>query len=543
MFGSTPNWMPQSNMQNAPLVGTSQLASNPAMAWIPPSQPVSYQQPSKTGISEPAPQSAPQKVIDSVQNLVSAALPIVTSNKPFPFAPPINSSELCAFFLRGQCKHGMACRFSHGAANADKSNVPVCKYWLQGMCKYDDYCMLQHPGGDNNAANPLSLIRMNAKKAASNVVLTGVSGKLLEIAQKRAEQARRLKEYEALLDKAEEIEAQSDFEKSNDEDKKSKSLSSSSDHEKKDTSEEKSSDKESKETKSSRSHKKRDSSRDKKSRRKSRKKSRKGSSDKRSKRKSRKSRSRKTRKRSRDSESSESNSSSREKSREKRNDSKERRSRRKRSRSSENRKIEQRRKRRKSSSRKSSSRTRTRTRSRGRGKKVKKVEDSKISESSVTKEPPSQKSSSVVAETQTPPDCKTKQSATHEGGESMPRASASNESGRQSWKEQNRSSVKGERSRSLRASSSAQDKYRGQPRAREWHPDMTTSEEEFLWRQNERRRRAERRDHELTSFEREKRRDMNRRSGVKSRNGRGRRRSHSSEKRRFRVRSRRRTRF
>lgn len=149
-----------------------------------------------------APLTATKGNTHSVLPGVTIAKVTVMSKNPIPFVPPISSRELCAFWFReGKCRKGTACRFSHGVAKKDASKVRICKHWFQGMCKYRDSCILWHPNGENSGAilKELGLINKNGAKSLQ----TSMSKDILALARKRAEQARKLREYEEYLEQVE----------------------------------------------------------------------------------------------------------------------------------------------------------------------------------------------------------------------------------------------------------------------------------------------------------------------------------------------------
>ncbi|XP_069827557.1 E3 ubiquitin-protein ligase makorin-1-like [Dendropsophus ebraccatus] len=54
----------------------------------------------------------------------------------------------CRAFLRGTCRWGTNCRFSH-----DKKSVPVCRHFQNGFCSYGDKCSFLHlPPGQHSDA-------------------------------------------------------------------------------------------------------------------------------------------------------------------------------------------------------------------------------------------------------------------------------------------------------------------------------------------------------------------------------------------------------
>ncbi|XP_035202710.1 probable E3 ubiquitin-protein ligase makorin-2 isoform X2 [Oxyura jamaicensis] len=46
---------------------------------------------------------------------------------------------LCRNFVRGSCRRGRSCRFSH-----DRKSAPVCRYFQRGACGYGERCSYQH---------------------------------------------------------------------------------------------------------------------------------------------------------------------------------------------------------------------------------------------------------------------------------------------------------------------------------------------------------------------------------------------------------------
>ena len=70
---------------------------------------------------------------------------------------------MCWFFLRGDCKHGESCKFSHVApvaAATVSSNLQntvarqPCRFFLGGTCKYGQSCSFAHVvvGGEKEYA-------------------------------------------------------------------------------------------------------------------------------------------------------------------------------------------------------------------------------------------------------------------------------------------------------------------------------------------------------------------------------------------------------
>ncbi|GHP07278.1 hypothetical protein PPROV_000601900 [Pycnococcus provasolii] len=47
----------------------------------------------------------------------------------------------CRFWLKGNCRSGDACRFSHAAPQSPK---PACHFWLRGDCRNGDACRFSH---------------------------------------------------------------------------------------------------------------------------------------------------------------------------------------------------------------------------------------------------------------------------------------------------------------------------------------------------------------------------------------------------------------
>lgn len=62
------------------------------------------------------------------------------------------SSQTCTFYLRGACKHGNQCRYSHSAPDtAVKSKSfggsarSTCSFFMQGRCRNGSACGFLHP--------------------------------------------------------------------------------------------------------------------------------------------------------------------------------------------------------------------------------------------------------------------------------------------------------------------------------------------------------------------------------------------------------------
>jgi hypothetical protein len=57
--------------------------------------------------------------------------------------------KMCTFFLKGECKFGDTCKFSH-IINTTKEcdicdiDVEPCFFYLEGNCKYGDKCKFNH---------------------------------------------------------------------------------------------------------------------------------------------------------------------------------------------------------------------------------------------------------------------------------------------------------------------------------------------------------------------------------------------------------------
>jgi len=66
------------------------------------------------------------------------------------------SRPTCVFFLRGACKKGEACEFSHSRASLE--DMILCRYHMTGSCRYGDYCQLAHgrpcPHCNTNCLHP-----------------------------------------------------------------------------------------------------------------------------------------------------------------------------------------------------------------------------------------------------------------------------------------------------------------------------------------------------------------------------------------------------
>ncbi len=50
----------------------------------------------------------------------------------------------CAFYAKGKCKRGNACRFSHNEELLFRRETEVCKKFLEGKCPYGWKCRFSH---------------------------------------------------------------------------------------------------------------------------------------------------------------------------------------------------------------------------------------------------------------------------------------------------------------------------------------------------------------------------------------------------------------
>jgi len=50
---------------------------------------------------------------------------------------------VCYFYLRGSCKKGFDCPFSHNISIHEKDKL-LCSYHIQGKCRYGEHCQLLH---------------------------------------------------------------------------------------------------------------------------------------------------------------------------------------------------------------------------------------------------------------------------------------------------------------------------------------------------------------------------------------------------------------
>ncbi|XP_014669185.1 PREDICTED: uncharacterized protein LOC106810377 isoform X2 [Priapulus caudatus] len=50
-------------------------------------------------------------------------------------------SEHCRYYLRGSCRKGLSCNYSHMPAD-----VPICKFFRKGTCFHGDHCWFRHEG-------------------------------------------------------------------------------------------------------------------------------------------------------------------------------------------------------------------------------------------------------------------------------------------------------------------------------------------------------------------------------------------------------------
>eukprot|EP00435_Cladocopium_sp_Y103_P065103 s612_g27.t1 len=58
------------------------------------------------------------------------------------------SPRPCRDFLKGNCKYGDRCRYSHENTGSEPAEKRPCKEFLKGHCKYGDRCRYSHePGG------------------------------------------------------------------------------------------------------------------------------------------------------------------------------------------------------------------------------------------------------------------------------------------------------------------------------------------------------------------------------------------------------------
>jgi E3 ubiquitin-protein ligase makorin len=68
-----------------------------------------------------------------------------------------SSSFFGRFYLRGACKFGINCNYSHQISkdvnrnrNDSTDSLPICRNYQQGVCKYGHLCFYRHVKDDNN---------------------------------------------------------------------------------------------------------------------------------------------------------------------------------------------------------------------------------------------------------------------------------------------------------------------------------------------------------------------------------------------------------
>ncbi|ORX90270.1 hypothetical protein K493DRAFT_318075 [Basidiobolus meristosporus CBS 931.73] len=65
------------------------------------------------------------------------------------------SPSVCRFFMKGYCRFGNSCRFSHQGLGLPQGQpepylgrrnpMPTCRFWLQGNCRFGNQCRYEHP--------------------------------------------------------------------------------------------------------------------------------------------------------------------------------------------------------------------------------------------------------------------------------------------------------------------------------------------------------------------------------------------------------------
>ncbi|KAK9765745.1 hypothetical protein K7432_005681 [Basidiobolus ranarum] len=64
-----------------------------------------------------------------------------------------SSPSVCRFFMKGYCRFGNSCRFTHQGLGQSQPELPLnsynpmptCRYWLQGNCRFGNQCRYEHP--------------------------------------------------------------------------------------------------------------------------------------------------------------------------------------------------------------------------------------------------------------------------------------------------------------------------------------------------------------------------------------------------------------
>ncbi|KAJ3402507.1 hypothetical protein HDV05_008487, partial [Chytridiales sp. JEL 0842] len=92
-----------------------------------------------------------------------------------------SSSKLCIFFLKGNCRYGDQCRFSHQAFESELE--PCFEFLRKGHCRFGDQCRFSHDltaivggGEESNSVSPSLHTTAEATEQASSSVNSVNSG-------------------------------------------------------------------------------------------------------------------------------------------------------------------------------------------------------------------------------------------------------------------------------------------------------------------------------------------------------------------------------
>mmetsp|Transcript_80875 Transcript_80875/g.142565 ORF Transcript_80875/g.142565 Transcript_80875/m.142565 type:complete len:210 (-) Transcript_80875:715-1344(-) len=58
-------------------------------------------------------------------------------------------AQLCRDYLRGHCRFGHSCKFSH---NRPTSKIELCRDWERGKCAFGDTCKYRHGDAEDDAS-------------------------------------------------------------------------------------------------------------------------------------------------------------------------------------------------------------------------------------------------------------------------------------------------------------------------------------------------------------------------------------------------------
>ncbi|KAK9763313.1 hypothetical protein K7432_010124 [Basidiobolus ranarum] len=97
--------------------------------------------------------TAHPEILQILAEAKSGILSRSQSQNTSPSSLASGSPSPCRFFMKGYCRFGNKCRFSHQGLDQGHPelilnrpiSIPICRYWLQGSCRFGNQCRYDHP--------------------------------------------------------------------------------------------------------------------------------------------------------------------------------------------------------------------------------------------------------------------------------------------------------------------------------------------------------------------------------------------------------------